>query len=102
MIETGAKVTKEEMIAVYREMINSAKAKGLEVYLKMHPREEIDYDKVFEEENIKVLPKLIPIEVLNLDDKISFDEAHTISSGSIGNLRHVKYRNTLGFDNINK
>ena len=102
LIEAGFKVSKEEMIDIYREMINSAKEKGMEVYLKMHPREEIDYDMVFGSERIKVLPKLIPIEVLNLDDKINFDEAYTICSGSIDNLKHVKNKNTLGFDYLKK
>lgn len=102
LIEAGFKVTEAEMIAIYKSMIDDVKAKGLTPYLKMHPREEIDYDKAFKNEGVKVLPKLIPIEVLNLDESIVFEEAHTISSGSIDNLLHVKNRYSLGFDYLKK
>lgn len=102
LIEAGFKVSRDEMIEIYRKMIVSAKEKGMDVYLKMHPREEIDYDEVYAKEHINVLPKLIPIEVLNLDENISFDEAHTICSGSIDNLKHVKEKHSLGFDYLKK
>ncbi|MFD0963006.1 polysialyltransferase family glycosyltransferase [Pseudofulvibacter geojedonensis] len=102
LIEAGFKVTKEEMIAIYQDMINDAKEKGLKVYLKMHPREEIDYNLAFKKEKVIVLPKLLPIELINLDNSIKFQEAYTICSGSIDNLINVKNKNSLGFDYLKK
>lgn len=102
LIEAGFKVTKDEMIAIYQKMIDDAKEKGLKVYLKMHPREEIDYNVAFKKDNVEVLPKLLPIELINLDNSITFQEAYTICSGSIDNLINVKNKNSLGFDYLKK
>ncbi|WP_400080439.1 glycosyltransferase family 52 [Winogradskyella sp. R77965] len=102
LIQSGFKVTPEEMIAIYSKMITDVQAKDMEVYLKLHPREEIDYEVVFKDANIKILPKILPIEVLNMDSSIYFDEAHTICSGAIDNLKNVGYRNNLGIDYLKK
>lgn len=102
MINAGFDVTSNQMIEIYKEMIDSSKAKNMEVYLKLHPREEIDYIKVFEKEDIKILPKTLPIEILNMDSSIFFNEAHTICSGAIDNLMNVGYRNNLGIDYLKK
>ena len=102
LIGAGFKVTEDEIIAIYKEMIDNAKSRQMVVYLKMHPREDIDYVKAYKKDQVKVIPKLIPIEVLNLDSKIFFDEAHTICSGSIDNLLHVKHKHSLGFDYLKK
>lgn len=102
LIEAGFKVTENEMITIYQEMINDAKEKGLEVYLKMHPREEINYTIAFENQGVKVLPKLLPIELINLDNNIVFKEAYTICSGSIDNLINIENKNSLGFNYLKK
>ena len=102
MINAGFKVTPDEMIAIYQDMIDSAKSKDMEVYLKLHPREEIDYETMFKDQDLKIIPKILPIEVLNMDSSIYFDEAHTICSGAIDNLKHVGYRNNLGIDYLKK
>ncbi|MFP4846536.1 glycosyltransferase family 52 [Winogradskyella sp. PE311] len=102
LIKSGFKVTPEEMIAIYKGFIDNAKSKGMEIYLKLHPREEIDYKSVFKDEDIKIIPKLLPIEVLNMDSSIYFDEAHTICSGAIFNLKHVGETNFLGMDYLKR
>ena len=98
IIEDGFKISKANVIEIYERMIKEAKASGLTVFLKMHPREHINYNHIFGNYDVKVLPKLMPIEVLNLDDRIKFDTAYTIFSGSIDNLIHVKNRKSLGVD----
>lgn len=102
LINSGFDVTLEKMIAIYREMIKSAKSRGNEVYLKLHPREEINYEAIYKDDDIKIISKILPIEILNMDNSIYFDEAHTICSGAIDNLMHVGYRNNLGIDYLKK
>ena len=102
MINAGFDVTPEKMIAIYREMIEGAKSRGMEVYLKLHPREEIDYEVVFKNDDVKIISKILPIEILNMDNSIYFNEAHTICSGAIDNLMHVGFRNNLGIDYLKK
>ncbi|GAB4160752.1 MAG: glycosyltransferase family 52 [Winogradskyella sp.] len=102
LIKSGFKVSPEELISIYKNFIDTARSKGMEVYFKLHPREEIDYESVFKNEKIKIIPKLFPIEVLNMDSSIYFDEAHTICSGAIFNLKHVGEINFLGMDYLNK
>ncbi|WP_299094543.1 polysialyltransferase family glycosyltransferase [Winogradskyella sp.] len=102
LIKSGFKVTPEEMISIYKKFIDNALSKDMEVYFKLHPREEIDYKSVFENEKIKIIPNLIPIEILNMDSSIYFDEAYTICSGAIFNLKHVGEIHFLGMDYLDR
>ena len=89
------------MVAIYQKFIDEAKEKGCEeIYFKEHPREDVEYEKHFPDSFF--IPKLMPIEILNLDSNVAFDQAYTICSGSIDNLKNVNFRKNLGRDFLKK
>jgi hypothetical protein len=101
LIAAGFQVSQDKMIAIYKDFVAEAKAAGVsEVYIKEHPREDLDYSKFISD--VLFIPKLMPIEILNLDSKILFDYAYTICSGSIDNLINVKNKVSLGRDYLRK
>lgn len=98
---TGFKVTEKEMVAIYQGFIDDATARGCdEIYIKEHPREDVAYENYFPE--VLFIPKLMPIEVLNLDNKIAFEAGYTICSGSIDNLVNLKHKTNLGRHYLSK
>lgn len=98
---TGFKVTEKEMVAIYQGFIDDAVSKGCEeIYIKEHPREDVAYEQYFKD--VLFIPKLMPIEVLNLDNKITFEAGYTICSGSIDNLVNLKHKTNLGRNYLSK
>ncbi|PKC52200.1 LST-domain-containing protein [Rhizophagus irregularis] len=80
---------------VYRDIIDIY-CKGLEVYIKPHPRDTFNYEKVFND--VKVINKNLPIEILDFNPYINFNKAITISSSSINGIDIVDEKIYLGFD----
>ena len=54
------------------------------IYLKPHPRDQLDYAEAFPD--INLLGKYYPVEILNLQNKLHFDLAVTITSTSIDGI----------------
>lgn len=98
---TGFKVDTKEMVRIYSDFVNQAQASGCdEIFFKEHPREDVSYEDFFPENPF--IPKLMPIEVLNLDENIKFDWGYTICSGSIDNLKNLEQKINLGRDYLKK
>jgi hypothetical protein len=89
-------ISEETKIAIYRKAIMTAAGKGYTVYLKTHPRELTKYDAIFQ--NIRMIPQLFPIEILNLSDEFFFEAGFTVFSGSLENIKHVGHKIFLGRD----
>lgn len=73
-------------------MINTKK-NGKNVYIKVHPRDDIDYTQFYK--NIKILDKNIPMELLDVVLNRPFEEGFTHSSTTLRTLTSVKIKRTL-------
>lgn len=70
-------MNEEEKIKIYREIIE--KQNGRKIYIKAHPRENTNYEEVFNNFNVKVIENTFPIELLLLLD-IKFEKVITLFS----------------------
>lgn len=93
-------LTENKKVEFYKKIIEKGKKEGYKVYMKQHPRELTNYKGLFHD--VIFLPKLFPIELLNLSKEISFDLGYTFFSSSLDNLQNVKNKVVLGMDSLNK
>ena len=75
--------TLERQRQAYQKIIDEYKDEYV-IYLKPHPRDQLDYEEAFPD--IKILGKYYPVEILNLQNKLHFDLAVTITSTSIDGI----------------
>jgi len=81
-------MTEQEKINIYKDFIANAKSEGLSVFLKAHPGELTNYSEVFGND-VVILPKIFPLEILNLSSDFNFKKAYTVHSSALGNLKYV-------------
>ncbi|WP_156144609.1 glycosyltransferase family 52 [Vibrio hyugaensis] len=70
-------------IDIYKSMLNGNGT----FYLKPHPREKTDYKRVLESDNVIVIDKKFPFELINFIG-IKFEKVMTVSSGAIYNFHY--------------
>lgn len=86
-------------IKMYKEIISTF-CNGFDVYIKPHPRDNIDYNLYFND--CKVLEKYLPLEIFNFDKRFCFDLAITVSSTSLVAINFVEEKKYLGENFIEK
>lgn len=93
-------LSEDVKIRLYKKVIEKGISEGFKVYMKQHPREVTNYTELFPD--VCFIPKLFPIELLNLSKEFSFDLGFTFYSSSLENLQNVKKKVVLGMDSLNK
>ena len=83
-------------IRIYKCIVNYYAALGYKVYIKPHPRENTDYDSIFD--SAVVLDKEFPIECLGLIGEWLFDVGVSIQSTASNDARFIKETVVLGYD----
>ena len=89
-------ISEKEKLDLYKKIIDE-NTFGKPIFLKPHPREETNYNEVFQE-NINYIPRAFPLEIFNLQSSIKFQVGITIWSSSIKNLECVKEKIFLGVE----
>jgi len=84
--------TQSQHIEVYRDIAAGLLSQGFEVYIKPHPRDNVDYS-VFE--NTIVLSKDMPLEVFNFHENLFFRKAVSFPSAAIELLDCVAEKEVL-------
>lgn len=84
--------------AIFTDII-SEYGKGAHVYIKPHPRDELDYEKEFSQ--YTVLQKEMPMEILNFLKGVSFDELYAVLT-VIDGIQFAKKKVRLGPDFMDK
>ena len=87
-IEEGYKID------LYKRIISKF-SKGYKVFIKPHPRETTDYNKLT---NLDVLPRSFPLEILNYTGNLRFERGITLFSSAIKNAHFVDEKIFLGID----
>ena len=85
-------------VKIYSDIIN--KYKDYNIYVKPHPRDTYDYKRI--SNNIFIISKNIPIEILSYNNDVKFDKAITVTSTAINSIDFAKEKIELGFDFIRK
>ncbi len=86
-------------IKMYKDIIEQF-SDGGNVYIKPHPRDKISYSEVFE--NVIVLEKNIPMEVLNFSDLFKVKKSITVTSSAINGITCDKEKICLGAEFLAK
>lgn len=76
----------------YFKIAQEAQEAGYHVYLKPHPRDDLDYTEI---PGVTVLPSYTPMEMLDLRLSGSFDVATTFMSSCIDSLTKVKEKRVI-------
>ena len=95
---TGRLPSEEAQIKLYKDLIE--KYADRRVVIKAHPRDTLDYEKLFPE--VTVIEKTIPMEVMNFDTNFHADRAITVASSAIYGLEQVDEKIYLGADYLEK
>ena len=82
-------------IELYNKIISDY-MENEKVIIKLHPRENTHYDDYID--NIIILDKNFPIEILNFNDSIRFKKVITISSTSIDMMKNIDIKIKLGWN----
>jgi hypothetical protein len=91
----------EQKIDVYKRIISDFSECG-KIIIKPHPREELDYSKVFSNNNlVEVINKNFPIEIINFLN-IGIKRVVTIKSTAINNIKNCNEKIELGLEYIKK
>ncbi|MHC1732885.1 MAG: polysialyltransferase family glycosyltransferase [Bacteroidales bacterium] len=85
LTETGIVKNLEEQIAYYKAALKPYYYE-YDVYIKPHPRDNVDYISLLENGASKILDKNSPVEILDFHKDVRFDLALTYSSTSIKSL----------------
>ena len=83
---------------LFQDLIDEYSKEGT-VYLKPHPRDELDYPSVFP--NCKQFDKTIPMEIFNFFDGILFDKIVSVYT-QIDSIKFAKDKVYLGHDFMDK
>lgn len=86
--------SESDQISLYRNIIKEVNNDNYNIYIKPHPRDLINYERLVSNNNI--IDKDIPIEVLNFNNNVYFEKAIAITSTSIDGIKFVKERIKLG------
>lgn len=78
-------MSENKKIKIYRQIIDNLE--NIKIYIKPHPRDNTNYNSIFNSSNITIFPSTFPIELLNFRD-IKFNTAITVCSGSIYNFHY--------------
>lgn len=89
----------KDQIEIYSDIINKY-INEFNVYIKPHPRDIMDYKKI--NNNVIIINKNMPIEVLKFNSNIKFEKAVTIISSSIKSLDFVDEKIEYGFEFLDK
>jgi hypothetical protein len=90
---------KNAQIALYRDIIREY-GNEKKVYIKPHPRDDMDYRDIFKA--AVVLPKNVPMEVLNFSDSFKVDTSVTVTSSAIYGITCDRDKIYLGADFLKK
>ena len=85
-----------QKVSIYKKIINKYISDNLNLIIKIHPRETTDYKKYFE--NVYLMDKHFPLEILSFCKSIKIASAVTITSTSIFMLDCVDEKIFLGED----
>jgi len=88
--------TKEMHIEIYRDLITRLQDEGYQVFIKPHPRDEMDYAKLFND--VEIITKEIPSEILNYNPNLHFNKAVAIASASIKTVEYADEIENLEYD----
>lgn len=88
--------TEEKQIEIYRNMIKKYQDE-YSICIKPHPRDLVEYNKIFE--NVIIIDKNIPIEIINFDKSFYFDIGITVTSTSINTIENIEQRISVGLQN---
>ena len=82
-----------EQIKLYKYIIANY-GENCDIYIKPHPRDNLNYEQYFD--NIFIIDKNFPIEIINFNDKLYFEIAISITSTSLDSLQNVNKKILLG------
>ena len=95
--EDGFVKEEADKLKIYNTFINESETDL--IYIKPHPREITDYSQVYKaHDHVVVLPRLFPIELLNLLPQLYFDSGFTAFSTAIDNMTNIGKKTILGYD----
>lgn len=92
--------TKEMHLKIYTDIIRKLEHNGYYVYIKPHPRDDMDYTSFFPE--VSVIRKEIPSEVLNYNEYLHFNIAIAVASASIYNVNYAERIINLDYGYLNQ
>lgn len=84
---------------IYKSIVDKFNKGNNVILIKPHPRDDLKYDELFDD--VIVIDKDVPIEILNFDDSVCFDKVVTISSTSLNGIDFAKDKIELGWNYIN-
>lgn len=90
---------KNTVLEIYKEIIEQY-GKGMDVYIKQHPLEDMDFLKLIK--GVKVINKNFPSELLNYINGFRVKKAITIFSTAIYSLKCADEQICLGYDWLTK
>lgn len=93
-------MSNQEQIHLYQQILLPYERGNLELYIKPHPRDEVDYTEVFKK--AVILKKSMPVEVLDLIDDIYFDVGISFFSTALKGLMCVKQKKYYEIDKVMK
>lgn len=80
----------ERKIMIYKNCIRHLKYHKYHILIKSHPREKTNYQKIFNDDSITILPQNFPLEVLNILILSNLDVGITVNSTALDNLTCVE------------
>ena len=86
--------SEEDQINCYKDAVSQNCNNGLPLLIKPHPRDTVDYSKIFPDAII--VDKIVSSEVLSLSNSLKIDKVVTIYSTSISSFRNAKQLIMLG------
>lgn len=89
-----------DQIMIYQNIIDNLVKEGYEVYLKPHPRDNVNYNNIMRCSGI--IDKNIPAEVISLRSDFSYKMAVTINSTAIYSMNIAKEKVSLGLEYLSK
>lgn len=92
--------TDREQIDVFKDLAQKYQKEGYKVFFKPHPRDEIDYSQYIDD--VVVLEKMFPIEILSFSGKLKFDIAVSYNSSAVFNLPIAEKMEFIGFDELDE
>lgn len=91
--------SEKAQISLYKDIVSQYRSSGV-VYIKPHPRDTLDYKKYFD--NIVMLEKNIPMEVLNFSEDFHVATSITVTSSAINGITCADEKIYLDTDFLNK
>lgn len=99
LFEDSTVKSEEVQQRVYQDIIE-AYCQGFDIFIKPHPRDNFNYKEAFN--NITLMDKNMPTEILNFNPEIKFQKAITVTSSSINAIDFIEDKLYLGFDWLKK